>query len=84
MLRNKNYGLLFVTFFPICYYFLLVTAIFLSTLLSKILSPYSSFNMGNQDSRSYKITGKIIEMHFSVFLFLRDGSREDDRLWKEW
>jgi len=69
MLRSKNYELLFMKFYPVCYYFLLVPTIFLSTIFSKTLTPYSSFKMRNQNLQPYKITGKDIEMRFSVSVF---------------
>jgi hypothetical protein len=70
-------------FYPVGYHFLLVSAIFLSTLLSKTLSPYYSFKVRNQDSQPYKINCKIIVTHFSIFVFL-DCSPEYERLWEEW
>jgi hypothetical protein len=68
---------------PVFYYFRLVPDIFLCILFSETLNLYCSFKVRNQDSEPYKITDKIIVLHFLIFVFL-DGSQEDERFWTEW
>jgi hypothetical protein len=62
---------------------LLGPSILLRTLFSNTVSLFSSLNVRDQVSHSYKTTGRIMVLYILTFTFL-DKRREDKRLWTEW
>jgi hypothetical protein len=57
--------------------------ILLSTLFINTFSLFSSLNITDHVSHTYKATRKIMLLHILVFTFLA-SRREDKRLWTEW
>ena len=76
--------LLTIQFSPLpCYLIPLRPKILFSTLFSNTLSLLSSLNVSYKISKSFKTTGKIIDVYILIFIFL-DSKLEDKRFCTKW